>query len=98
MDAILDNISLYWFSASGASAARLYWESFGAIAKSDPVEIPAGVTTFPREITKAPRQWAERLLRNIVYWNAAERGGHFAAWEEPALFVEEVRKAFALMR
>ncbi|MCT2400537.1 epoxide hydrolase family protein [Novosphingobium mangrovi (ex Huang et al. 2023)] len=98
MDAILDNISLYWFSASGASAARLYWESFGAIAKSDPVEIPAAVSTFPREITKAPRKWAERLLRNIVYWNAAERGGHFAAWEEPALFVEEVRKAFALMR
>jgi len=97
-DAILDNVMLYWLSASGASAARLYWESFGAIGKSGPVEIPSAVTTFPKEITKAPRAWAERLLRNLVYWNDVDRGGHFAAWEEPDLFVSEVRKAFALMR
>lgn len=98
MDAILDNISLYWFSATGASAARLYWESFAAIARSEPVYLPAGVSTFPKEITKAPRPWAERLLRNLVYWNDVERGGHFAAWEEPDLFVAELRKCFALMR
>ncbi len=97
-DTILDNIMLYWLTASGASAARLYWESFGAIAKSPPIALPAGVSTFPREITRAPRKWAERLLTNIVYWNEAPRGGHFAAWEQPELFVDELRKCFALMR
>jgi pimeloyl-ACP methyl ester carboxylesterase len=97
-DAILDNISLYWFTASGASSARLYWESFGAIGKRGTVMLPAAVSTFPREITKAPRRWAERILTNIVYWNDCERGGHFAAWEEPDLFVEEVRRGFAIMR
>lgn len=96
--AILDNISLYWFSRTGASAARLYWESFGAIAKSDPVFLPAGVSTFPHEITKAPKPWAQKLLRNLVYWNDCPRGGHFAAWEEPDLFVDEVRRCFRLMR
>ena len=97
-DAILDNVMLYWLPASGASAARLYWESFGAIARSGPVHLPAGVSTFPREITKAPRPWAEKLLKNLVYWNDAPQGGHFAAWEQPAIFVEEVRRCFALMR
>lgn len=98
MDNILDNVMLYWLPATGASAARLYWESFGAIGKSGPVHLPAGVTTFPREITKAPRKWAERILRNLVYWNEAPRGGHFAAWEQPGIFVDEVRRCFALMR
>jgi hypothetical protein len=97
-DQILDNIMLYWLPATGASAARLYWESFGAIATSPPVNLPAGISTFPREITKAPRRWAERLLRNIVYWNDCTAGGHFAAWEQPELFAEEVRKCFRLMR
>lgn len=97
-DTILDNIMLYWLPANGASAARLYWESFGAIAKSDPVLLPTGVSNFPREITKAPRKWAERILRNITYWTEVERGGHFAAWEEPDLFVEEVRGFFATLR
>ena len=62
------------------------------------VMLPAGGSTFPREITKAPRKWAERILQNLVYWNDAPRGGHFAAWEQPQIFVEEVRKCFALMR
>lgn len=98
-DAILDNITLYWLTATGASAARMYWESFGTIGKGDfKVDLPSAISTFPREITKAPRQWAERTLRNIVYWNDCDRGGHFAAWEEPDLFVAELRKAFALMR
>lgn len=97
-DAILDNVMLYWLNATGASAARLYWESFGAIAKSPPVPVPAGVSTFPKEITKAPRRWAERLLTNLVYWNDTDKGGHFAAWEQPEVFVDEVRKCFALMR
>ncbi|MCJ2177579.1 epoxide hydrolase family protein [Novosphingobium album (ex Hu et al. 2023)] len=98
MDAILDNVMLYWLPATGASAARLYWESFDAIGRSQPVHLPAGVTTFPREITRAPRKWAERILQNLVYWNDALQGGHFAAWEQPDIFVEEVRSCFALMR
>ena len=98
-DAMLDNIMLYWLTASGASAARMYWQSFGTIAKgSFQVDLPAGVSTFPREITKAPRKWAERTLRNLVYWNDCAKGGHFAAWEQPGIFVDELRKCFALMR
>lgn len=97
-DTILDNIMLYWLPANGASAARLYWESFGSIAKSDPVLLPTGVSNFPHEITKAPRKWAERILRNITYWTEVGRGGHFAAWEEPDLFVNEVRGFFATLR
>lgn len=98
-DTILDNVMLYWLSASGASSARMYWESFGTIGRGDfRVDLPAGVSTFPREITKAPRKWAERTLRNLVFWNDCARGGHFAAWEQPGLFVDEVRKCFALMR
>lgn len=98
-DAILDNIMLYWLNATGASAARMYWESFGSfMVKSEPVLLPAGVSTFPREITKAPRPWAERVLHNLVYWNDTAKGGHFAAWEQPEIFVDEVRKCFALMR
>jgi pimeloyl-ACP methyl ester carboxylesterase len=98
MTTILDNITLYWMTATGASAARLYWESFGGIARYPAVALPAAVSNFPKEITKAPRKWAERLLTNIVYWSELDRGGHFAAWEEPDLFVAEMRKAFALMR
>ena len=98
-DAMLDNIMLYWLTASGASSARMYWESFGTIGKGNfQVDLPAGVSTFPREITRAPRKWAERSLRNIVYWNDCAKGGHFAAWEQPGSLVEELRKCFALMR
>jgi len=98
-DTMLDNVMLYWLTASGASAARMYWQSFGTIGKGGyEVHVPSGVSTFPREITKAPRKWAERTLRNLVYWNDCDRGGHFAAWEEPGLFVAELRKCFALMR
>ena len=97
-DTILDNIMLYWLTATGASAARLYWESFDAIGRPETVRVPTGISTFPREISKAPRKWAERVLKNIVYWRDCERGGHFAAWEEPELFVKELRACFALMR
>lgn len=98
MDAVLDNVMLYWLPGAGASAARLYWESYGKIGQSGPVMLPAGVSTFPREITKAPREWAQQILRNIVYWNDCPRGGHFAAWEQPELFVSELRACFSLMR
>ena len=98
-DAMLDNIMLYWLTASGASSARMYWQSFGTIGKGDfQVNLPAGISTFPREITRAPRKWAERTLRNIVYWNDCAKGGHFAAWEQPEILVGELRRCFALMR
>lgn len=98
-DAMLDNIMLYWLPATGASSARMYWESFGTLGSSNlQVDLPTGVSTFPREISKTPRRWAERILRNITYWNDCDRGGHFAAWEQPEIFVDELRKFFALMR
>ncbi|MBW8784208.1 MAG: epoxide hydrolase [Novosphingobium sp.] len=97
-DTILDNIMLYWLPAAGASAARLYWESFGTIGRVGKVHVPAAVSIFPREISRAPRSWSERILKNIVSWNEAEKGGHFAAWEQPELFVRELRAAFRLMR
>ncbi|MDE8653666.1 epoxide hydrolase family protein [Novosphingobium album (ex Liu et al. 2023)] len=96
-DAVLDNIMLYWLPAAGASAARLYWESFGKVRPPE-VHLPAGISTFPKDILPAPRAWVERRMKHIVYWNELDRGGHFAAWEQPELFVNEVRRCFALMR
>lgn len=96
-NAVLDNIMFYWLTASGASAARLYWESFGK-TKLGEVRLPAGVSAFPKDILPVPRAWAERRMKNLVYWNELDRGGHFAAWEQPELFVDELRKCFALMR
>ena len=96
-DTILDNLMLYWLPATGASSARLYWESFARFADGE-VTIPAGASQFPREIIPAPRKWAERRYRNLVYWNELDKGGHFAAWEQPELFVQELRSCFRLMR
>jgi pimeloyl-ACP methyl ester carboxylesterase len=93
-DAILDNIMLYWLPATGASAARLYWESFAKFGEGE-VSIPAGASAFPREIIPAPRKWAERRYTNLVYWNELPNGGHFAAWEQPELFAGELRACFA---
>jgi pimeloyl-ACP methyl ester carboxylesterase len=102
-DHILDNITLYWLTATGASAARSYWEGGRAAAlaagKTPPaVTIPVGFTTFPGEIFRAPRSWVETSYPNVVYFNEAEKGGHFAAWEEPELFSAEVRGAFRSLR
>jgi pimeloyl-ACP methyl ester carboxylesterase len=102
-DNILDNVTLYWLTATGASAARSYWEGGRAAAlaagKAPPaVSIPVGFTTFPGEIFLAPRSWAEAVYPTLVYFNEAERGGHFAAWEEPQLFAEELRAAFESLR
>jgi pimeloyl-ACP methyl ester carboxylesterase len=102
-DQILDNITVYWLTGTGASAAREYWESGQAAAKAagktpPPVTIPVGFTVFPDEIYRAPRKWVEQGYGNLTYFNQAERGGHFAAWEEPQLFTEEVRKAFRPLR
>ena len=97
MDQVLDDIMLYWLPATGASAARLYWESFAKFGTGS-VAIPAGATAFPKEILPAPREWAERTLTQLVYWNEVEKGGHFAAWEQPEIFVAELRACFGMMQ
>ncbi|MNP55052.1 hypothetical protein D3C76_1496620 [compost metagenome] len=95
---MLDNISLYWLTNTGTSSARIYWENSASSAKPGPISIPAAVTIFPGEVYKPPRQWAARLYKNLVYFNRVDKGGHFAAWEEPELFSAEVRTAFRSMR
>jgi pimeloyl-ACP methyl ester carboxylesterase len=102
-DHILDNITLYWLTGTGASAARLYWEGGRATALAGgeappPAAVPVGFTTFPGEIFAAPRSWVEQAYPTLVYYNKVDRGGHFAAWEEPQLFSGELRAAFAAMR
>src|ERR671910_1594686 len=104
-DHILDNITLYWLTGTGASAARSYWESYGAAAvaaaaaEAPPeVSVPVGFTTFPGEVWAAPRSWVEGSYGTLTYFNEVDRGGHFAAWEEPELFSEEVRAAFRSLR
>ena len=102
-DHILDNITLYWLTGTGASAARLYWEGGQAAARATrqprpEMRLPAGLTVFPGEIFRAPRSWFEKVYPNAVYFHEAARGGHFAAWEEPELFSEELRAGFRSMR
>jgi pimeloyl-ACP methyl ester carboxylesterase len=102
-DHIVDNVTLYWLTGTGASAARSYWESGRAAARAagqapPAVSVPAGFTTFPGEIFRAPRSWVENSYPNLTYFNEAERGGHFAAWEEPELFSQEIRAAFRSLR
>ena len=100
-DELLDNVMLYWLNAAGASSGRLYWESFGKAFSGDQdnsVSLQTGCSIFPKEIVATPRSWAERRYKNIVYWNELDRGGHFAAFEQPELFVKELRNCFKLMR
>ena len=104
-DNILDNITLYWLTGTGTSAARWYWEfgQFLAAAAAaggapPPVKVPVGFTTFPGEIWAAPRSWVETVYPGVAYFNAVDRGGHFAAWEEPAIFASELRAAFKPLR
>jgi pimeloyl-ACP methyl ester carboxylesterase len=103
-DHILDNITLYWLTGTGASAARSYWEAYGPDAPAasqqplPPPTIPFGFTTFPGEIWRTPRSWVEASYPDVIYFHVAERGGHFAAWEEPELFAREVRAAFGPLR
>jgi len=92
-DELLDNVMLYWLPATGASSARLYWESF-ASPPMDPVRVPVACSIFPKEIFRTSRRWAEKRFEKLVYFNELEKGGHFAAFEQPASFVDEVRKAF----
>jgi pimeloyl-ACP methyl ester carboxylesterase len=103
-DHILDNITLYWLSGTGASAARSYWEAYGPDAPAagdqppQPPAIPFGFTTFPGEIWRTPRSWVEASYPNVIYFNEVDTGGHFAAWEEPEVFSEEMRTAFQSLR
>ncbi len=96
-DQLLDNVMLYWLPATGASSARLYWESFSR-APVDPVEVPTGCSIFPGEIFRPPRHWIAGRFSDLRYWNELDRGGHFAAFEQPDLFVDELRAFFRLVR
>jgi pimeloyl-ACP methyl ester carboxylesterase len=102
-DYVLDNITLYWLTGTGACATRSYWENTQAAAQAagmprPEVKVPVGFTTFPGEIWKTPRSWAEKSYPSLTYFNEAGRGGHFAAWEEPELFATEIRAAFRSLR
>ena len=104
-DNILDNITLYWLTGTGTSAARSYWEDGRALAAAlasgqppPPVAVPVGFTTFPGEIWASPRSWVEAVYPGLAYFNEVDKGGHFAAWEEPELFSTEVRAAFRSLR
>jgi pimeloyl-ACP methyl ester carboxylesterase len=102
-DHILDNITTYWLTGTGASAARSYWESGQAAARAagqapPPVSVPVGFTTFPDEIVPTPRSWVEKAYPTLTYFNKVAKGGHFAAWEEPELFATEIRAAFRTLR
>ena len=97
-DEILDNITLYWLTNTGVSASRLYWEYKGGFFNVKGVSIPVAASVFPGEQYQAPRSWAEQAYPNLIYFNEVDRGGHFAAWEQPELFSEEVRAAFRSLR
>jgi pimeloyl-ACP methyl ester carboxylesterase len=103
-DDVLDNITLYWLTNSATSAGRLYWETGGRSAiqsaawKTTDISLPVAITVFPEDVYRAPETWARRAYRNLIYFNEVDRGGHFAAWEEPQLFSAELRAAFRPLR
>jgi pimeloyl-ACP methyl ester carboxylesterase len=103
-DELLDNVMLYWLPRTGASSARLYWESMRQVreqftrANTDLVTVPTGCSIFPKERQRPSRRWAQKRFTDIRHWNELHRGGHFAAFEQPELFVNEVRSFFRLVR
>jgi pimeloyl-ACP methyl ester carboxylesterase len=103
-DDVLDDISLYWLTNSATSAARLYWENagrpivFAAAQKTDQIRLPVAITVFPDEYYQAPESWARSAYRNLIYFHEADKGGHFAAWEQPEVFAQELRAAFRQLR
>jgi pimeloyl-ACP methyl ester carboxylesterase len=97
-DEMLDAITLYWLTNTGTSSARLYWENDANNFNAVDIALPAAVTVFPGEIYRAPRSWTERAYRNLIYFHEVDRGGHFAAWEQPQLFASELRAAFRALR
>ncbi len=96
-DELLDNVMIYWLNNAGASSARLYWESFSNLDLT-PVTLPAGLTVFPKEIFRTSRRWADKRFSNIVHFSEQDKGGHFAAFERPEVFVDEVRSTLRAMR
>lgn len=97
-DAILDNITLYWLTNSAASSAQIYWDNRGGSFSGGRLELPVAASVFPREIYRAPKSWAEQSYPMLVHWNELPRGGHFAAWEQPTLFTQEMRDGLRSMR
>jgi pimeloyl-ACP methyl ester carboxylesterase len=103
-DDVLDNFSLYWLTNTSASSARIYWENRGGSLvsagdqKSAEIKVPVAITVFPDEVFRAQEKWARRAFHNVIYFHEADRGGHFAAWEYPELFAEEIRAAFRSLR
>ncbi|MGH3020166.1 MAG: epoxide hydrolase, partial [Gaiellaceae bacterium] len=97
-DDILDNITLFWLTNTGVSSARLYWESKLPFFAVKGVKVPVGVSTFADEIYRVPRSWAEQAYPNLVYYNQHDRGGHFAAWEQPQLLSQDIRATFGSLR
>jgi pimeloyl-ACP methyl ester carboxylesterase len=103
-DDVLDDITLYWLTNSAASSARLYWENGGrspiaaAAQKTSEISLPVAITVFPEDVYRAPESWAKRAYRNLIYFHEVDKGGHFAAWEQPQLFAEELRAAFRSLR
>jgi len=98
-DDLLDNLTLYWLTNTGVSAARLYWENKADFFDAKPITIPFAISVFPDELYQAPRSWAERAYpTNLIHYNRVDRGGHFAAWEQPQLFCDEVRASFRSLR
>jgi pimeloyl-ACP methyl ester carboxylesterase len=97
-DEVLDNITLYWLTNTGVSASRLYWEYKGGFFNAKGVSIPVAVTVFPGEQYQAPRSWTEQAYPSLIYFNEVDKGGHFAAWEQPQLFTDELRAAFRSLR
>ena len=97
-DEMLDNIMVYWLNNASASSGRLYWHSFGKAQQPTQVHVPMGGTIFPKEIFRTSQRFAQRIYTKIIYWNERPKGGHFAAFEQPDTYVEEVRACFALVQ
>jgi pimeloyl-ACP methyl ester carboxylesterase len=103
-DDVLDDVTLYWLTNSATSAGRIYWEAggrsvaFSSAQKTAEIALPVAITIFPREVYRAPETWARRAYRDLIYFNEVDKGGHFAAWEQPELFSAELRAAFRSLR
>ena len=95
---MLDNIMVYWMNAAGASSARIYWESFGGGLGAEPITTPMGGTDFPREIFRTSEHFAKKFYTGLFYWSVRQSGGHFAAFEQPSVYVEEIQACFRQIR
>nr|WP_272210252.1 hypothetical protein [Marinicella sp. W31]MDC2876119.1 hypothetical protein [Marinicella sp. W31] len=97
-DEILDDISLFWFTETAASSARIYWENYPSSFSGGRIDLPVGASIFPGELYRAPRSWAEQAYPQLIHWNELDKGGHFAAFEQPDIFIDELRATFSQLR